>query len=258
MLTPLPRHCKAPPLSQVYKEYLAIGDWFSVLGKITDLARVPKGDGRPVVLLPGYTGGHLSMSPLRAYLRYKNYNAHHWGLGRNDGHFEQYIEQAGEHISALADECGRPVTLIGYSLGGAIAREIARKRRFVIKEVITICSPLIGGPKYTALSERFAEQFGIDIEAFELEVHRRNSEGLVQPLTAIYSKSDRIVAWEAAMDVYNDHARNVQVQGSHFAMPVNANVWTIVGQTLAQRCRSASRKIDTQDRVHGNDRMIAA
>ncbi|MEO1553421.1 MAG: hypothetical protein AAFR82_05755, partial [Pseudomonadota bacterium] len=64
-------------------------------------------------------------------------------------------------------------------------------------------------------------------------VHARNCIGLSQPLTVIYSKSDGIVGWKAARDIYNDQARNIEVRSTHFALGANATVWKIIAETLA-------------------------
>ena len=94
-------------------------------------------------------------------------------------------------------------------------------------------TPLIGGPKYTSIGSLYAMREGLDMDAFELEVHARNSIGLTQPLTVIYSKSDGIVGWQAARDVYNEQARNLEVRSTHFAMGGHPKIWRIIADTLA-------------------------
>ena len=128
---------------------------------------------------------------------------------------------------------GEPVTLIGWSLGGVIAREAARHFESRVREVITLGSPIIGGPKYTAVAGRFANAGGIDLDAFEKEVHERNSRGIGQPVTSIYSKLDGVVDWRASIDSYNRQARNIEVRSSHFGIGGNARVWRLIADILA-------------------------
>ena len=198
------------------------------------LVQAPRGDGRPVMLLPGYGTDGSAMRPLGRYLQYLGYDVHDWGLGRNRGHVNKYTQQIGERTRELSDELGgTPLTLIGWSLGGVIARETARLFPSVVREVITLGTPIIGGPKYTTAAAHFARADGIDLDEFEKEVHARNSEGIRQPVTSIYSKQDGIVGWRASVDVYNAHARNIEVNSSHFGIGANGRVWRLIADVLA-------------------------
>ena len=173
------------------------------------------------------------MRPLGRYLSYLGYDVHEWGLGRNDGHVDRYTEEIGQRARELHDTLGEPLTLVGWSLGGVIARETARLFPSCVREVITLGTPVLGGPKYTAAAERFAAQANIDLDEFEKEVHARNSVGIRQPLTSIFSKSDGIVGWQASVDRYNAHARNIEVSSSHFGLGANGRVWRLIADILA-------------------------
>jgi len=198
------------------------------------LALAPRGDGRPVVLAPGYGAGDASMYPLYRYLDWLGYDVHHWGLGRNRGKVAAYVEQLTERVRDLQSERdGDKVTLIGWSLGGVVMREIARETPELVRQVITMGTPVIGGPKYTRVGQKFAERENLDLDAFEIAVHERNLRGIRCPITAIYSKSDGVVAWRATIDGYNPQARNVRVPGSHLGLGINAIVWRIIAKTLA-------------------------
>ena len=208
-------------------------DWATVLLRAPHLLRAPRGDGRPVMLLPGYGTNESSMRPLGRYLKFLGYDVYEWGLGRNLGKVDSYTQQIGARTKELHDELdGTPLTLIGWSLGGVIARETARLFAPYVREVITLGTPIVGGPKYTAAAERFAEASNIDLDKFEVEVHARNSEGISQPITSIYSRLDGVVGWRASVDVYNEHARNIEVYSSHFGIGANGRVWRIIADTL--------------------------
>jgi pimeloyl-ACP methyl ester carboxylesterase len=186
------------------------------------------------MLLPGFATSESSMRPLGRYLAYLGYDVYDWGLGRNRGHVNRYTQQTGERSREIHDELGGvPLTLIGWSLGGVIARETARLFPAYVREVITLGTPVIGGPKYTSAAAHFAKRNNIDLDEFEKEVHARNSAGIRQPVTSIYSKRDGIVGWRASVDVYNVHARNIEVSSSHFGIGANGRVWCLIAELLA-------------------------
>ncbi|PHR14241.1 MAG: hypothetical protein COA41_17660 [Sphingopyxis sp.] len=200
------------------------------------LITAPRGDGRPVYLIPGYGGSELSLRPLEAFLKRINYDVADWSLGRNRGSVDKDIARFTAVAEARFAENGeQPFTLIGWSLGGIIAREVARLSPHLVREVITMGTPIIGGPKYTSPGKRFARSASIRLDQFEREVHERNSIGIRQPLTVLYSNRDGIVGPEIAKDIYNAHARNIRVDGGHMGLGFNPKVWRIIADTLAGR-----------------------
>jgi pimeloyl-ACP methyl ester carboxylesterase len=216
------------------RELRAPLDWVSLVLRAPELRRAPRGDNRPVMLLPGYGTDEHAMRPLGRYLRYLGYDVYDWGLGRNRGDVDGDVRRIGERLASLCEDlAGEPFTLIGWSLGGVIAREAARHYESRVREVITLGSPIIGGPKYTAVARRFADAGGINLDEFEKEVHARNSRGIVQPVTSIYSKLDGVVDWRASIDSYNGQARNIEVRSSHFGIGANGQVWRLIADILA-------------------------
>ena len=225
---------KQPSRLATLLELRAPLDWATILIRAPQLLRAPRGDGRPVMLLPGYGTDESTMRPLGRYLRFLGYDVYDWGLGRNRGDVERYTELVGKRVAALHTELGgAPVTLVGWSLGGVIARETARLSEPYVREVITLGTPVIGGPKYTATAQRFADSAVIDLDEFEKEVHDRNSIGLRQPVTSIYSKLDGVVNWRASIDIYNKQARNIEVYSSHFGIGAHGRVWRLIADILA-------------------------
>lgn len=229
----MPTGCEKPSLLSTLRELGTPLEFLKFPLKTAALATAPRGDGRKIVLLPGFTSPEMAMLPLAAYLKFLGYDASTWGMGINGGDVDGLTEEFGQRVQAMAEASSQPVTLIGWSLGGVIARETARLFSDSVREVITMGTPLIGGAKYTSVGKLYAIKEGMDLDAFEREVHERNSVGLSQPLTVIYSKSDGVVGWQAARDVYNDQARNIEVRSTHFALGANAKVWEIVANTLA-------------------------
>lgn len=225
---------QAPSRLATLLEVRAPFDWASLVYRAPKLASAPRGDGRPVMLLPGYRADEASLRPLRRYLDYLGYATWDWGLGRNRGDVENDIVRVALRCTQIREaENGAAVTLIGWSLGGVVAREVARLHEKEVREVITMGTPIVGGPKYTTVAARFAEIASIDLDKFEQEVHQRNLQGIRQPVTSIYSKSDGIVDWRASVDTYNPQALNLEVRSTHFGMGGNANIWLLIAQILA-------------------------
>lgn len=150
-----------------------------------------------------------------------------WGKVNTD------MLRLGSRVESISDELGgAKVTLIGWSLGGVLTREVARLFPDVVKEVITLGTPIVGGPKFTSVGKSYAKLNDIDLDEFELDVHQRNAIGLTQPVTSIYSKSDGVVGWQASVDIYNPHAINLEVPGSHMGLGVNPKVWLLIADIL--------------------------
>jgi len=226
--------CQPPSRFATLLELRAPLDWASLVYRAPQLAAAPKGDGRPVMLIPGYGADETSMRPLGRYLRFLGYDVYDWAQGRNRGDVENDIQRVGQRTREIhAARGGEAVTLIGWSLGGVAAREAARLFEPYVREIITLGTPIIGGPKYTLAANSFAKSAKLDLDEFEKEVHERNSIGIKQPVASIYSKADGVVGWQASIDIYNKQARNIRVNSSHFGLGANGEVWRLIAGVLA-------------------------
>lgn len=166
------------------------------------LSRAQRGDGGPVVLVPGWKAPTASMVPLRSFLRYLGHDAHDWELGVNEGRLQRDVPRLAAQVARLASAAGRPVTLIGWSLGGTLARESARQAPATIGQVITYGSPVVGGP-------------------------------ISVPITAIFTRRDDIVSWPACIDRTSPQVRHVEVFSTHMSMGFDPDVWRIIADRLA-------------------------
>lgn len=212
-------------------ETRALFELGSLVPRAPELLSQPRGDGRPIVLMPGFLADDRSTWPIRRYLSYLGYDTSGWGLGRNNGNPEKGADAFSARLDRThADDS--PMTLIGWSLGGVVARLVAMQRPDRVREVITMGTPVEGGPKYTSTGDFYARARGVDLDEFEKRVHEVNRTGITQPLTVIYSRTDAIVGWRAAIDRYNPQARHVEVQGSHIGLGVSPQVWRIIAETL--------------------------
>lgn len=227
---------KRPGLVRRLLEARAVFEAFLLLPATPLLLSQHRGDGRQIMLLPGFGTGDASMWPLRRFLGHLGYDALPWNLGRNNGQPESDARRVVERLASVRRK-DEPITLVGWSLGGVIAREVARLAPASVREVITLGTPVEGGPKYTAAGALFAKRQKIDLEAFERHVHELNKQGIKCPLTVIYSRGDGIVDWRASIDRYNPHARHKRVVGSHLGLAVNPLVWRLIARTLTESPR---------------------
>ena len=196
------------------------------------LGRLPRGDGGPVLLFPGFSADDASTLALRLVLRRLGHDARGWGLGRNVGDVPSRIEVVAELVEAEARRCGRPVALVGWSLGGYLAREAARERPEAVRRVVTLGSPVAGGPKYTRLAA-FYRARGADLDGIEAEVRAREAVPLRVPVTALYSRLDGIVSWRACVDETEALTENLEVRTTHFGFGFSTDVFRIVAERLA-------------------------
>ena len=196
------------------------------------LAFQPRGAGRPVLVVPGYGAGDASTAAIRSYLRLLNYRVHGWDLGINKGDVPALIPRVRAQAERLYETTGEPLRLVGWSLGGYLVREVARERPDIVDRVITLGTPVVGGPKYTAVAEFYRLQ-GHDLDAIELEVDRRERDPIPVPITAIYSRWDGVVAWQACIDHVSPNVEHVCVPTGHLAFGFSPRVYCLVAQKLA-------------------------
>lgn len=201
------------------------------------LAAAPRGDGHPVMVLPGFATNDQMTVLLRQYLALLGYQVFPWDLGWNlDQHT---VGQNGEHVAQrieeIAAETGMAVSLVGWSLGGVIAREAARRDHGGLRQVIALGSPFTGNPRATSLSTLYELLTGNKVAS--QETRDRYSSGhkpLAVPSSAIFSKSDGITAWENCVSEVDAITENIEVHSSHFGFVANPAVFYAVADRLAQ------------------------
>ena len=223
---------EAPEPSRVIREARGLLELPRLLLRFPELARQPRGQGHPVLLLPGYGAGDGSTALLRSYLRMLGYRARGWGLGRNRGAASELLPRILKRALSLARRSNQKVHLIGWSFGGYLARELARERADLVAQVITLGTPVIGGPKYTVVANRLRRR-GIDVDAIAAEVEMRNQISFSTPVIAIYSRRDAVVAWQACIDQHAPNVEHVEVCTTHFGLGFSPDVYKIIAQRLA-------------------------
>ncbi|MCJ7450965.1 MAG: alpha/beta fold hydrolase [Steroidobacteraceae bacterium] len=186
---------------------------------------------RTVILLPGFGAGPRSMQVVKSFLGRRGHRALDWGLGLNTGDVRKFRAKLTNIVAEAIEAHEERVVLVGWSLGGYIAREYAREREREIRKVITLGSPVIGGPRYTATAERYRSQ-GHDLHEIERAVAERYATPLRVPVAAIYSKRDGIVAWRACIDQWSPRVRHVEVSETHVGLVLAPRVMAIVAEEV--------------------------
>jgi pimeloyl-ACP methyl ester carboxylesterase len=187
-----------------------------------------------VAVFPGFSAGDLSTFAIRRHLRSRGFRPHRWRLGVNRGDVPALIPQVVARAEELHDRYGGPVSLVGWSLGGVLAREVARERPDMVRGVVTLGSPVIGGPKYTRAAGFYKNVLKKDLDEIERNVDARNQIPIPVPLAAIYSKRDKVVQWEACIDRFNDHCEHIEVDASHLSLGFDPKVLKLVSAKLQE------------------------
>ena len=227
----------APPYAPLSGEILdAIRGVASLPALALDRTTLPLGGGRRVLVVPGYLTNDLATAPLRLFLRSLGYRVEGWGQGINRGE----VGRGAQRVAARVATLPAPVTLIGWSLGGIIAREAARQVPDRVDQVITLGSPVVGGPVATRFAARYERQ-GADLAAIAARIAERNTAPLPVPVTAFYSRRDAIVAWPACLDPNPDNPFTaVEVEAGHYALCLSRAMLVRIAITLGEGPSSRS------------------
>ncbi|MEL6122262.1 MAG: alpha/beta hydrolase [Bacteroidota bacterium] len=195
-----------------------------------------EGDGHPVLVLPGFMATDISTKPLRTHLEKCGYSGYGWGLGRNYASTD-YLDELVNLCESLYRSHKQKVSVIGWSLGGIFARQVAKELPHIIRQVITLGSPFgdIQRPNNAVWLYNILTN-GKGTETVDQELIADIPRPAPVPSTAIYSKEDGVVPWQACMESINsDIHQNIQVRGSHLGLGVNPVVLKIVIDRLQYR-----------------------
>ncbi len=188
-----------------------------------------------MLVLPGLLTGDLSTRPLRSFLRRQGYAVEGWRLGLNRGLRAGLEEAMMDRLEAMHSAAGgRRVSLVGWSLGGLYARELAKQRPDLVRCVVTLGSPFAGPPQATNAWRMYEFVSGQTIE----EASRQHAGLLAEPppvpTTSIFSRSDGVCAWRSCLNADSELAENIEVQGSHCGLGHHPAAVYAVADRLAQ------------------------
>lgn len=212
----------APTKEQQRAEIRVAFDVARLIYRSPQLLSAARGDDRTMLMAPGLGSGDPSLAPLRQFLRRTGHDARGWGFGRNGGNVRKYVNQMTELVErAVVEAGGRPVNLVGWSLGGVVVREVARDRPELIERVATFGTPLLG-PRYTVGINFFPIE---EIESIEAEIAERDAHPIETPVLTIFSRNDGIVDWRTCPDRISPNAVNLEVTSRHFGLGFDPTVW---------------------------------
>ena len=227
-------HIAPPSKLWLLLEVRAAGELLTTLALRPLLRRLPRGDGHPVLLLPGFLASDVSTRPLRAFLRDLGYWSHRWNLGRNLGPQGDLERRLADRLDEVYERHGRAVSLIGWSLGGVYARLLANRQPERVRSVITLGAPFAVDTRANnswRLYEWITGQRLDEIPPEKLAEVRRTPP---VPTTAIFSRTDGVTAWQSALQPEGPLAESIEVPGSHLGLGFNPLVFYALADRLAQ------------------------
>jgi pimeloyl-ACP methyl ester carboxylesterase len=225
---------RPPSRTLMLLEGRAIHELGAFLGALPLLSLAPRGDGHPVLVLPGLIASDVSTRPLRAFLRNRGYAVNGWGQGRNLGLRPGVQRALTDLLEEINDTHGRKVSLIGWSLGGLYARQLAKMMPERVRSVITLGSPFAGSPRSTNAWRVYEMASGRRADEEDARFGGSLSVAPPVPTTAIFSRSDGICAWQSCMEKSSGQAESIEVESSHCGMGHNPAVVYAVADRLAQ------------------------
>ncbi len=226
------RSIKAPGAMLLALEGRAPWELGAALAAFPLLRCMPHGDGHAVIVFPGLAAPDMSTLPLRLFLSATGYRAYGWELRFNFGPRAGVIEASLEHVRKVRRSTGRKVSLIGWSLGGVFAREIAKLAPDDVRCVITLGSPFTGHPRANNVWRLYEFASGHKLDDPDQLASVREAPSV--PTTSVFSRTDGIVAWPCCLQQRGSRAESIEVSASHIGMGMNPVTWYAVADRLAQ------------------------
>jgi pimeloyl-ACP methyl ester carboxylesterase len=222
----------APGLVRLAMEMRAPWELGAALAAFPFLRSAASGDGHPVLVFPGLAAGDMTTLVMRRFMNDLGYAAYAWEQGLNFGPRPGVLEACVERVRQLRADHGQKVSLVGWSLGGVYAREIAKMLPDDVRIVISLGSPFTGSPKATnawRVYQLVSGEKEVDAARFEA---LRVRPGV--PTTSIFSRTDGVVAWQCSIEEETATSENIEVHASHVGMGMNPTALYAIADRLAQ------------------------
>lgn len=225
----------APSRALLLLEGRAIPELFGFAASLPTLtALAPRGDGQPVLVLPGLTTSDRSTVALRRFLKSKGYPTYGWNMGLNLGPRPGVEQGLIDLVERLSDEHGRKVSIVGWSLGGIYARQLGKIMPDRVRQVISLGSPFGGHPRATNAWRVYQMASGQDADDTESHMGGAIAKAPDLPTTAIYSKTDGICAWQNCIEKRSPLTENIEVKASHCGLGHHPSAVYAITDRLAQ------------------------
>jgi pimeloyl-ACP methyl ester carboxylesterase len=226
----------APPSrTLLFLEGRALSELGAFIGMRPLLAMSARGDGHSVLVLPGLLASDASTRPLRGFLKGQGYKASGWGMGRNLGPREGVREGLVDLLCGLNDADGRKVSIVGWSLGGLYARQLAKMFPDRVRSVITLGSPFASSPKATNAWRVYEMASGHRAENVDPRFGGDLASPPPVPTTAIYSRTDGVCAWRGCVDAASAQTESIEIESSHCGMGHHPAAIYAIADRLSQR-----------------------
>jgi pimeloyl-ACP methyl ester carboxylesterase len=199
------------------------------------LLSAPRGDGHGVLVLPGLLASDMSTALLRRYVSWLGYRVCGWQLGRNVGPTDRVLAELPHVLADLARRTGGPVSLIGWSLGGIYARELAREQPDLVRQVITLGSPFrLTDPRQSRADGAYRRRRHLHATGHPIPTPEQVARPIGVPSTAVYSRQDGIVSWHSCVGPETALHQNVEVRCAHLGFGLDpATLWVIADRLAA-------------------------
>ncbi len=223
---------RAPGLLRLAMELRAPWELGAALAALPLLSGLPAGDGHPVLVLPGLTAGDFSTAVLRRFIAGQGYRTYGWDQGLNLGPRPGVLEACVERVRRLHALHGRRVSLVGWSLGGVYARELAKMLPDQVRLVISLGSPFVGSPKANnawRVYQLVSGEAEIDPARYAML-----AETPTVPTSSVFSRSDGVVDWRCSVEHETANSENIEVHASHVGLGANPLVLYAIADRLAQ------------------------
>lgn len=224
---------KAPSLALLATEGRGLLDIPALLAAAPFLATAPRGQPHPVMVLPGLGADDTSTIAIRGFLERLGYKVQGWGRGRNVRAPDSDLESIAAQVVKLHAESGEKVSLIGWSRGGIIAREVARHAPDAVRLVVTLGSPF-AAPGASNVKTIWRILTGQKYEPPTPERISRLAQPIPVPSTSIYTRADGVVAWQACLEEDGPKRENIEVITTHIGLGFHAPALWVIADRLAQ------------------------
>ena len=210
-------------------------DLAALLAASPFLATAPRGDGHPVLVIPGLLTGDPATVLLRNTLRALGHNVSGWSLGLNRGPTGQVVSELRATLERLHSESGQKVTLVGWSLGGLYAQELARATPGSVRRLVTLGAPVLRRSGWMKDASRLVDR-ATHLSPLAAQLPRPWVEHgpLRVPATSVYTRADGVVHWRVCRFRPGPRRESIEVRGSHFGLAHNPAVLWVVADRLAQ------------------------
>ncbi len=226
---------RPPSRTLMFLEGRALPELGAFLGALPLLGLAPYGDGHPVLVLPGLVASDVSTRPLRAFLKTRGYAVSGWRQGRNLGLRPGVQHAMVDLVQELNDTHGRKISLVGWSLGGLYARQLAKMMPERVRQVITLGSPFASTPKATNAWRVYEMASGRRADEEDSRFGGTLAGAPPVPTTAIFSRTDGICAWQGCREQSSHMAESIEVESSHCGMGHHPAAVYAVADRLAQK-----------------------